>query len=150
MQDAEEHAPHEHRYDPEGAEQHPRVRDARYQESQAPAKERQHCPRGGQAVVGHTQVHEEQRETNEYKNHSDGWQDYHRKQSTFRSAGGYAGNDSIVGLNRLYRTSPRRRLPASDDLAANAASGWKHPVGVPLLSSCSEVPATRTQRRGAS
>ena len=121
-QDAEEHAPHEHRDDPQGAEEYPRVRDTGRQERQAPGKERQDGPCGGQAVVGHTQVYDKQCEPNEYKNHPDGWQDYHRKQSAFRSVGGYAGNDSIVGLKRLYRTSPSL-LPASNDLAANAASG---------------------------
>src|SRR5215211_3725910 len=75
-------------------------------------KERQDASRGGQSVVGHTQVHEEQRETNEYENHPDSWRDHHRKQSAFRPVCGYAGNGSIVGLKRLYRTS-LRRLPAA-------------------------------------
>jgi hypothetical protein len=42
--------------------------------------------------------------------------------SAFRPVGGYAGNGSIVGLKRLYRTSPRR-LPARSSVAANATSG---------------------------
>src|SRR3712207_677376 len=72
-QDADEHAPHEHRDDNYGAEQDPGVRDARTQEHQAPGEERKDGSRGGQAVVGHAQVHEEQREPAKDQNHPDGW-----------------------------------------------------------------------------
>jgi hypothetical protein len=64
-------------------------------------------------VVGHTQIHDEQREPDEYKNRTDSRQDY--------QVHGYASNGSIVGLQRLYRTSLRQLL-ARSPLAVFAAS----------------------------
>src|SRR5918997_6826103 len=68
-QNPEEHAPHEHSDDRDGSEQHPRVGNAGQQERKSPGEEGHNGPRRGQAVVGHAQVHEKQREPDEHQDH---------------------------------------------------------------------------------
>src|SRR5215208_4742265 len=67
--DPEEHATHEHRGYHEGAEQYARVGDAGPKERKASGEERHDATRGGQAVVGHAKVCDEECDPNEDQDH---------------------------------------------------------------------------------
>src|SRR5215211_9219464 len=110
-QDAEEHAPHEHRDDHDGAEQHSRVGNACPEERHPSQDERQDGTRGGQAVVGNRKIYEEQREPDENQNHPDRRRYHHRLKITVWRGRRYAGNGSIVGPGNCIAHHPNSFPP---------------------------------------
>src|SRR5918998_1937451 len=103
-QNPEEQATQERRDGHDCAEQHPRVGYARPQQRQSPGEHHDDAHRGGHAVIGHAQVHDQHRDPDKDQEHADRRR-YHHRQSAVRPAGGHASKGSIMGPKRLYRAS---------------------------------------------